>query len=70
LEGLVDAAEERKVLGKELQKLQSDQDKLSKKLDNEGFLAKADPEVVVKTRGDLADIEVAIAQVEAQLASF
>ncbi len=70
LEGLVDFEAERKRLEKNRDKLLKDKQKLDKKLSNEGFLAKAAPEVVEKTRNEAADVEDSLARVEAQLAEL
>ena len=50
LEGLVDLEAEAARLGREQTKLQTELDRLDKKLGNEGFLAKAAPEVIEKDR--------------------
>ena len=70
LEGLVDFDAERARLSKTRDKLLSDKQKYDKKLANEGFLSKASPDVVAKTRSDAADVEDALARIEAQLAEL
>ncbi|MDR1422250.1 MAG: valine--tRNA ligase [Coriobacteriales bacterium] len=70
LEGLVDFDAERRRLEERRAKLAVDFERLEKKLANEGFLAKAAPEVVEKTRGDAADLTVALEQIDEQLASL
>ncbi len=70
LEGLVDFDAERARLEKSLAKLQADAAKLEKKLSNEGFLSKAAPEVVEKTRREAAEVADAISRVQAQLAEL
>ncbi len=67
LEGLVDFEAERQRLSKELSKLQADLSKLNKKLSNEGFLSKAAPEIVEKTRNDVAEIAGSISKIQSQL---
>ncbi|MDR2197441.1 MAG: valine--tRNA ligase [Coriobacteriales bacterium] len=70
LEGLIDFAVERARLTRKREKAAGDWERLSKKLANEGFLAKAAPEVVEKTRADAAELEAELAQIDEQLASF
>lgn len=67
LEGLVDFAVERERLTKEHGKLAADHAKLQKKLSNEGFLAKAAPEIIEKTRTDEAELADALERIVAQL---
>jgi valyl-tRNA synthetase len=50
LKGIIDFAQEAQRLQKELQKLEGELVGLSKKLSNEGFLAKAPPDVVAEVR--------------------
>ena len=50
LEGVIDLAAEKARLGKEIAKLEIDVKKLDAKLANEGFLAKADEEVIEEHR--------------------
>jgi valyl-tRNA synthetase len=50
LEGIIDFARERERLGKELAKIDKELASVAKKLQNQDFLAKAAPEVVLKVR--------------------
>jgi valyl-tRNA synthetase len=50
LAGVIDLAQERARLAKEIARLESDVDKIAKKLGNEQFIAKAKPEVVEEQR--------------------
>jgi len=68
LEGLVDFEAEIARLRKERDKVAKDFERLEKKLSNEGFLAKAAPEIIEKDRAKAADLREALAQLEAQLA--
>lgn len=70
LEGLVDFEAEHARLTKEREKKAADLSKLEKKLSNEGFLAKADPTIVEKSRSDAAELTTAIAQIDQQLKDF
>jgi valyl-tRNA synthetase len=70
LEGLVDFEKERTRLIDARTKTEGDLSKLEKKLANEGFLNKAAPEIVEKTRADAADARVALEQIERQLADL
>ncbi|MDR1713249.1 MAG: valine--tRNA ligase [Coriobacteriales bacterium] len=70
LEGLVDFAAERTRLQKEREKKQGELDKLSRKLANEGFLAKAAVDVVEKARADADALASELAQIDEQLASL
>jgi valyl-tRNA synthetase len=67
LQGLVDFAAENERLAKEQSKLTDDLTKLEKKLANEGFLAKAAPEIIQKTRNDAAEVADALSRIVAQL---
>jgi valyl-tRNA synthetase len=55
LAGLINVAEERKRLEKEIAKIEKDVTLFNKKLSNEAFLAKAPPEVLEKDRNKLKD---------------
>ncbi|MCL2150964.1 MAG: valine--tRNA ligase, partial [Coriobacteriia bacterium] len=66
LEGLLDFAAERSRLLKEITARQADADRLAKKLDNSGFLAKAASEVIAKTRDELDRLESEIAGLQSQ----
>jgi len=70
LAGLVDFEAERARLEKERGKLAADEQKLAKKLSNEGFLAKAAAEVIEKDRAKHADLQEKIARIDAQLAEL
>lgn len=67
LSGLVDFEEERKRIQKKLEAMEKDEAKLSKKLSNPGFLAKAAPEVVEKDRSKLDDIQKQLELMHSQL---
>jgi valyl-tRNA synthetase len=58
----VDKPAELKRIGKELDKIVAEAGKLKAKLGNEGFLAKAPPEVVEELRERLAEAETTIAR--------
>ncbi|MDR1087807.1 MAG: valine--tRNA ligase [Coriobacteriales bacterium] len=70
LEGLVDFAVERERLSKEQEKLEADRARLESKLSNQGFLSKAAPEIVEKTRTDAAEMADALSRIAAQLESL
>ncbi len=70
LEGLVDFDAERDRLGKEREKAGVELDRLNKKLGNEGFLAKAAPEIVEKDRARAAELTDALAVLDVQLAEL
>jgi valyl-tRNA synthetase len=67
LEGVVDIDKERGRLAAAREKSQAELDKLSRKLANEGFLAKAAPEVVAKTREEADGHARTIEQIDQQL---
>jgi valyl-tRNA synthetase len=67
LEGIVDFEHERTRVARELAAAQADLDKLTKKLANEGFLAKAAPEVVEKDRTRSVELADAVGKLTAQL---
>ena len=54
-------------LGKDIAKSDAQRERLAKKLQNPGFLAKAAPEVVDKDRAALAEAEESIARLRARL---
>jgi valyl-tRNA synthetase len=60
LGGVIDIAQERARLSKELGKAKADADKIEKKLGNEQFLAKANPEVVAEQRQKLEEVGLAV----------
>ncbi|MEI7813748.1 MAG: valine--tRNA ligase [Coriobacteriia bacterium] len=70
LEGLVDFDAERERLGKEREKAATELGRLDKKLGNEGFLAKAAPEIVEKDRARAAELTEGIAVMDTQLAEL
>ncbi len=70
LEGLVDFEKERERVARELATARTDLDKLTRKLGNPGFLAKAAPEVVEKDRNRSAELQAAVAKLAAQLAEL
>ena len=67
LEGQVDLEAERARLSKERDKIAADLAKLERKLSNEGFLAKAAPEIIEKDRLKAADLREALKKLESQL---
>ncbi len=67
LEGLVDFAAERTRVGGELEGTRAELEKLDRKLSNEGFLAKAAPEIVEKDRAKAAGLRDTVASLQAQL---
>jgi valyl-tRNA synthetase len=67
LEGLVDLAAERARVAKELERAEADHARLAKKLSNEGFLAKASPEIIEKDRAKAADLADEVGKLTAQL---
>jgi valyl-tRNA synthetase len=70
LEGLVDFAHERERVAKELATAAGDLEKLTRKLANEGFLAKAAPEIVEKDRARAAELADGVGKLTAQLAEL
>ncbi len=66
LAGKVDFEAEAARLEKEKAKLAADCQKLEKKLSNEGFLAKAAPEIIAKDRARLADLQDKLERIERQ----
>jgi valyl-tRNA synthetase len=70
LEGLVDFAAERARVTRELERAQEELGRLTKKLANEGYLAKAAPEVIEKDRGKAAELGSVVAKLTAQLADL
>lgn len=67
LEGLVDLAAERERVTKELAKVAEELARLKKKLGNEGFLAKAAPEIIAKDRARASELAAAAESLAAQL---
>jgi valyl-tRNA synthetase len=73
LAGVIDVEKERARLKKDLDKAAGEAEKIARKLGNEQFLAKADPEVVEEQRQRLAEIEQTrdkLAQAMARLAAI
>ena len=60
LTGVIDIAQERARLSKELGKAKAEAEKIEKKLGNEQFLAKANPEVVAEQRQKLEESQLAV----------
>jgi valyl-tRNA synthetase len=60
LTGVIDIAQERARLSKELGKAKAEAEKIEKKLGNEQFLAKANPEVVTEQRQKLEESQLAV----------
>jgi len=67
LEGLVDFAAERARVVKELSAAQADLERLTRKLANEGFLAKAAPDVIEKDRAKATELAGAVSKLTSQL---
>jgi valyl-tRNA synthetase len=68
LSGAIDVAAERRRLEKDRAAAEKVKDQSTKKLANEGFLAKASAEVVAKVRTQLETAEADIARIDGQLA--
>ena len=68
LAGLIDVAAERDRLGKQLEKTRDDLGKVQRKLDNQGFVANAPPEIVAKEHTRIAELTQRATQLEQQLA--
>ena len=62
LAGVIDIAQERARLGKERDKAKAEAEKIEKKLGNQQFLAKANPEVVAEQRQKLEETTLAVAK--------
>ena len=62
LTGVIDIAQERARLSKELGKAKGEAERIEKKLGNEQFLAKANPEVVVEQRQKLEEFNLAVSK--------
>ncbi|MDZ4167764.1 MAG: valine--tRNA ligase [Coriobacteriia bacterium] len=67
LEGLVDFAAERARVSAELARTEDELACVRKKLSNEGYLAKAAPEIIEKDRAKAADLSAIVATLSAQL---
>ena len=70
LSGLVDFEAERARLQSERDKVSKDAAKLEKKLSNQGFLAKAAPEIIEKDRAHFAELTDKLARIDEQLAAL
>ena len=70
LVGLVDVEAECAKLHKEREKTAGDLERYQRKLSNEGFLAKAAPQIVEKDRAIAAGLSDALARIDAQLAEL
>jgi valyl-tRNA synthetase len=70
LEGLVDITAERDRAKRELDRISVDLDRLTKKLSNEGFLAKAAPEVIEKDRAKATELAVQVGKLTEQIADL
>ncbi len=60
LAGVIDIAQERARLKKELDRVKADAEKIEKKLGNEQFIAKANPDVVAEQRQKLDEAQLAV----------
>jgi valyl-tRNA synthetase len=67
LTGIIDIAQERARLSKELGKAKAEAEKIEKKLGNEQFLAKANPEVVAEQRQKLEEARLAVTKLSQAL---
>ncbi|MBN2247613.1 MAG: valine--tRNA ligase [Coriobacteriia bacterium] len=70
LEGLVDFTAERARVTTELARAQADLERLTKKLGNEGFLAKAAADIIEKDRARAGDLAVTVSKLTGQLADL
>jgi len=70
LEGLVDFAAERERVARELDKARQELARVEKKLGNEGYLAKAAPEIITKDRARAEEYAAAVEKLAAQLADL
>lgn len=70
LEGLIDVEAERAKLEKQLESAQKEREKVSAKLQNANFTAKAPPEVVAENRARLEDFAAQIEKLRGRLASL
>ena len=70
LEGIVDFAAERTRVTAELARAEDELARVDRKLANEGFLAKAAPEIVEKDRAKAAELAGTVAKLAAQLAEL
>jgi valyl-tRNA synthetase len=70
LAGLVDLDKERDRVAKDLEAARADLDRITRKLGNAGFLAKAAPEVIEKDRARSAELQTTVEKLTAQLAEL
>jgi valyl-tRNA synthetase len=70
LSGLIDAEKEKKRLEKQLVKIGKDVEKLKKQLESKGFTDKAPPQLVEKTKADLAELESQVDKINATMKSL
>ncbi|MBN1193468.1 MAG: valine--tRNA ligase [Coriobacteriia bacterium] len=70
LEGLVDFAAERRRVSSELDGAQADLGRITRKLSNEGFLAKAAAEIIEKDRAKAEELSATVAKLSTQLAEL
>ncbi|MBQ9058941.1 MAG: valine--tRNA ligase [Atopobiaceae bacterium] len=70
LGGMVDLTQERARIEKEIAKQEKERASVEKTLANEGFVAKAAPEVIEKKRAQKAELDESIAQLTQQLADL
>jgi len=66
----VDIGAERGRVARELDRTRAEHERLTRKLGNEGFLAKAAPEVIEKDRGRADELQQQLATLEAQHADL
>jgi valyl-tRNA synthetase len=62
LAGVIDIGQERARLTKELDKAKSEAEKIERKLGNEQFIAKANPDVVAEQRQKLDEVRLAVSK--------
>ena len=67
LAGVIDIAQERARLKKELDKAKAEGEKIDKKLGNEQFVAKANPDVVAEQRQKLEEVRLAVTKLSQAL---
>ena len=70
LSGLIDIEKERQRLEKQSMKLAKEIEKLAGRLNARGFVDKAKPDVVVRARAELAELEDQASKVQASLAGL
>ncbi len=68
--GLIDKEAELSRIAKQLEKTQQELSRVAGKLNNEGFVAKAPEAVLEKERAKLAELEQALAKLQAQQAEI